>query len=139
MFGDMQERARVAPVRCVTPVEVEMQVRAIAKNIGIPPRKMRLVTNAVKGLRINEALAILQFLPNAGAYPVSKVVASAAANAENNYNLDPDGLYILNIVADDSFRIKRGKARSHGRATRIMHRYCHVTVTVSDDPADSGR
>ena len=55
---------------------------------------------------------ILQFLPNAGATPVSKVVASAAANAENNYNLDPDDLYILNIVADDSFRIKRVKPRS---------------------------
>jgi len=59
-----------------------MQVRAIARDIGISPRKMRLVTNAVKGLRVNEALAILQFLPNAGAQPVSKVVASAAANAE---------------------------------------------------------
>jgi len=116
-----------------------MQVRAIAKNIGIPPRKMRLVTNAVKGRRINDALAILQFLPNAGAPPVMKVVASAAANAENNYNLDPDDLYILNIVADDAFRMKRVKPRSHGRAGRIVHRYCHVTVIVSDDPADAGR
>lgn len=116
-----------------------MQVRAIAKNIGIPPRKMRLVTNAVKGRRVNEALAILQFLPNAGALPVSKVVSSAAANAENNYNLDPDDLYILNIVADDSFRIKRVKPRSHGRAARILRRFCHVTVVVSDDRADMGR
>jgi large subunit ribosomal protein L22 len=116
-----------------------MQVRAIAKHIGIPPRKMRLVTNAVKGLRINEALAILQFLPNAGATPVSKVVASAAANAENNYNLNPDDLFILNIVTDESFRIKRGRARSHGRASRIVRRYCHVTVVVSDDRADAGR
>jgi large subunit ribosomal protein L22 len=119
--------------------EIEMQVRAIAKDIGIPPRKMRLVTNAVKGLRVNEALAILQFLPNAGASPVSKVVASAAANAENNYNLNPDELYILNIVADDSFRIKRVKPRSHGRAARILRRFCHITVVVSDDPADAGR
>src|SRR6266699_2023840 len=116
-----------------------MQVRAIARNIGISPQKMRLVTNAVKGLRVNEALAILQFLPNSGAQPVSKVVASAAANAENNYNLNPDELYILNIVADDSFRAKRIKPRSHGRAARILRRYCHVTVTVSDDPADAGR
>jgi large subunit ribosomal protein L22 len=120
-------------------LEYQMQVRAIAKNIGIPPRKMRLVTNAVKGLRVNEALAILQFLPNAGAQPVSKVVASAAANAENNYNLDPDDLYILNITTDDSFRIKRVKPRSHGRASRILRRFCHVTVVVSDDPADAGR
>jgi len=56
-----------------------MQVRAIAKDIGISPRKMRLVTNAVKGKTVIEAQAILQFLPNAGALPVSKVVASAAA------------------------------------------------------------
>ena len=117
-----------------------MQVRAIAKNIGIPPRKMRLVTNAVKGRRVNDALAILQFLPNAGATPVSKVVASAAANAENNYNLNPDDLYILNIVADDACAdYTRVKPRSHGRAARILHRYCHVTVIVSDDPADAGR
>ena len=115
-----------------------MQVRAIARNVGIPPRKMRLVTNAVKGLRVNEALAYLQFIPNAGALPVSKVVASAAANAENNYNLDSDSLYILNITADDAFRIKRIKPRSHGRVARMIHRYCHVTVIVSDDPADRG-
>ncbi|HVB21101.1 MAG TPA: 50S ribosomal protein L22 [Ktedonobacteraceae bacterium] len=114
-----------------------MQVRAIAKDIGIPPRKMRLVTNAVKGKSVNEALAYLQFLPNAGAKPVSKVVASAVANAENNYNLDPDGLYILNIVTDDSFRVKRVKARSRGQAARILRRFCHVTVIVSDDPADA--
>src|SRR5712691_10744708 len=116
-----------------------MQVRAIAKNIGIPPRKMRLVTNAVKGKSVNEALAILQFLPNAGAQPVSTVVASAAANAEKNYNLDPDDPYNLNIVADVSFRIKRVKARSRGQPARILRRFCHVTVIVSDDPADAGR
>jgi large subunit ribosomal protein L22 len=114
-----------------------MQVRAIAKDIGIPPRKMRLVTNAVKGLRVNQAIAYLQFMPNAGAQPVSKVVASAAANAENNYNLNPDELYILNIVSDDSYRMKRTKARPHGRPARILRRFCHVTVTVSDDPADA--
>src|SRR5436305_12176336 len=116
-----------------------MQVRAIAKNIGISPRKMRLVTNAVKGKTVSEALALLQFIPNAGARPVSKVIASAAANAENNYNLDPDDLYILNIVADDSFRIKRIRARSRGQAAPIRRRYCHVTVIVSDDPADAVR
>src|SRR2546428_13531467 len=115
-----------------------MQVRAIAKDIGIPPRKMRLVTNAVKGLRVNEALAYLQFMPNAGARPVSKVVASAAANAENNYNLDPDELYILNIVADDSFRVKRIKARPHGRAARKLRRFFPVAVICSNDSADAG-
>lgn len=113
-----------------------MQVRAIARSIGISPRKMRLVTNAVKGMRVNQALAVLQFMPNAGAQPVSKVVSSAAANAENNYSLDPDDLYILNIMTDDSFRASRTKARSHGRIGHIQRRACHVTVIVSDDPAD---
>jgi large subunit ribosomal protein L22 len=116
-----------------------MQVRAIAKNVGISPRKMRLVTDLVKGKTVVDALAILRFLPKAGALPVSKVVASAAANAENNYNLDPDDLYILNIVTDDSFRIKRVKARSHGRAAPILRRFCHVTVTLSDDLAEASR
>jgi large subunit ribosomal protein L22 len=114
-----------------------MQVRAIAKNIGIPPRKMRLVTDTVKGKTVSDALAILQYLPNAGAEPVRKVVASAAANAENNYNLNPDELYILNITTDDAFRMKRAKARSHGRFGYIQRRYSHVTVVVSDDPADA--
>src|SRR5260370_20252768 len=112
-----------------------MQVRAIAKDIGIPPRKMRLVTNAVKELRVNEALAYLQFMPNAAARPVSKVVASAAANAANNYNLDPDDLYILNIVADDSFRDKRINARPPGRGSRILQRIRPVAGDCSDGPA----
>jgi large subunit ribosomal protein L22 len=116
-----------------------MQVRAIARNIDISPRKMRLVTDAVKGLRVNEALPILDFLPNGGARPVKKVIQSAAANAENNYNLDPDQLYILNIVTDEGRRIRRFKPRSHGRLARFVRRYCHVTVIVSDDRADVGR
>lgn len=115
-----------------------MQVRAIARDIRMSPRKVRLVTNAVKGLKVNEALAYLQFIPKAAAKPVSSVVASAAANAENNYNLDPDDLYILNIVADEGRRIPRFKARSHGRFGKILHRYSHITVIVSDDPADAG-
>jgi large subunit ribosomal protein L22 len=92
--------------------------------------------NAVSEAR---SASITPRVPNAGARPVSKVVASAAANAENNYNLDPDDLYILNIMADDSFRVKRIKARPHGRAARILRRYCHVTVIVSDDPAEAGK
>src|SRR5579883_713894 len=114
-----------------------MQVRAVARNIGIPPRKMRLVTDTVKGKTVADALAILQYLPNAGAEPVRKVVASAAANAENNYNLNPDDLYILNIVTDDARRYKVPKARSHGRYGYIQRRSSHVTVIVADNPADA--
>ncbi len=110
-----------------------MEVRAIARDIGIPPRKVRLVTEAIKGRKVNEALAILKFLTQAAAKPVSKVVASAAANAENNYTLDPNDLYIIHIVADPATTAKRQRARPHGRASLIRRRSSHITVVVSDD------
>jgi large subunit ribosomal protein L22 len=113
-----------------------MQTRAIAKNVGHPPRKVRRVTDAIKGRRVSEALAILQFLPNMPARAVYSVVASAAANAENNYEADPDDLWVVNAIADEGFTIKRFRARPHGRASRIMRRSTHITVYVSDDPAD---
>lgn len=110
-----------------------MEVRAVAKDIGIPPRKVRLVTEAVKGRKVTEALAILKFLPQAAARPVSKVVASAVANAENNYTLDPNDLYIVHIVADPAPSLERVRARPHGRASYIIRRSSHITVVVSDD------
>ncbi len=111
-----------------------MEVRAIARDIGIPPRKVRLVTNAIKGRKVNEALAILKFLPNAAARPVSKVVASAVANAENNYSLDPNELYIVHIVADPApIPPPRWRPKPHGRVSYILRRSSHITVVVSDD------
>lgn len=113
-----------------------MQVRAIARNIGHPPRKVRRVTDAIKGRRVVEALAILQFLPNTPARAVSKVVASAAANAENNYQMDPDELWVVNAIADEAPTRKKFRARPHGRASRIMMRSTHITVYVSNDRAE---
>jgi large subunit ribosomal protein L22 len=113
-----------------------MQTRAIAKNVGHPPRKVRRVTDAIKGRRVTEALAILKFLPNMPARDVYKVVASAAANAENNYSLDPDELWVINAITDEGVTVKRFRARSHGRASRILRRSSHITVYVSDDPQD---
>ena len=113
-----------------------MQTRAIAKNVGHPVRKVRRVTDTIRGRRVGEALAILRFIPNAPARDVYKVVASAAANAENNYEADPDALWVMNAVVDEGFTIKRVRARSHGRSSRILRRSSHITVTVTDDPAD---
>ena len=113
-----------------------MQTRAIAKNVGHPPRKVRRVTDAIKGRRVTEALAILKFLPNMPARDVYKVVASAAANAENNYSLDPDELWVINAITDEGVTVKRFRARSHGRASRILRRSSHITIYVSDDPQD---
>lgn len=110
-------------------------VIAIARNVGHPVRKVRRVTDTIRGRRVGEALAILRFIPNAPARDVYKVVASAAANAENNYEADPDSLWVMNVVVDEGFTIKRVRARSHGRSSRIMRRSSHITVTVTDDPA----
>ena len=116
-----------------------MQTRAIAKNVGHPPRKVRRVTDAIKGRRVSEALAILKFLPNMPAGDVYKVVASAAANAENNYSMDPDELWVVNALADEGMKIKRFRARPHGRSSRILRRSTHITVYISDDPLDVPR
>ena len=116
-----------------------MQTRAIAKNVGHPPRKVRRVTDAIKGRRVSEALAILKFLPNMPARDVYKVVASAAANAENNYSMDPDELWVVNAQADEGMKIKRFRARPHGRSSRILRRSTHITVYISDDPLDVPR
>jgi large subunit ribosomal protein L22 len=113
-----------------------MQTTAIAKNVGHPVRKVRRVTDTIRGRRVGEALAILRFLPNAPARDIYKVVASAAANAENNYEADPDELWVMNAVVDEGVTIKRVRARSHGRSSRILRRSSHITVTITNDPAD---
>jgi large subunit ribosomal protein L22 len=116
-----------------------MQTWAVAKNIGHPPRKVRRVTEAIKGRSATEALAILRFIPNAPARAVYAAVASAVANAENNYSLDPQRLWVVNVLADEGPTTKRFRARPHGRASTIMRRSTHVTVYVSDDPNDLPR
>src|SRR5262252_5418093 len=113
-----------------------MQTWAIARNVGHPPRKVRRVSDAIKGRRVSEALAILKFLPNMPARDVYTCLASAAANAENNYSLDPDELWVVNAIANEGVKIKRFRARSHGRSSRILRRSTHITVTVTNDPAD---
>jgi large subunit ribosomal protein L22 len=113
-----------------------METWAIARNVGHPPRKVRRVTEAIKGRRVPEALAILKFLPNMPARDVYQVVASAAANAENNYSVDPADLWVINAVADEARSLKRFRVRSHGRGSRIIRRSTHISVYVSDDPAD---
>lgn len=117
-----------------------MEVRAIARGIPMSPRKVRLVVDLVRGKSVEEALAILKFTPKAAALPVAKVVASAAANAENNYSLSRRDLVIATIAADEARSLKRGRARARGHYDRIVKRASHITVVVSDEqPARRGR
>jgi large subunit ribosomal protein L22 len=110
-----------------------MQVQAIARGIPMSPRKVRLVGDLVKGKSVEEALAILQFTAKAAALPVSKVVASAAANAENNYSLNRRDLTIFTIMTDEARGLKRGRARARGHYDRIVKRASHITVIVTDE------
>jgi large subunit ribosomal protein L22 len=109
-----------------------MEVRAITRNIRVSPRKARLVCDAVRGKKLDQAMAILRFLPQKSAPIVAKTLKSASANAENNYDLDPTSLYVKYIFADDAPQLKRGEFRARGRFNRIIKRSCHITVVVED-------
>ena len=109
-----------------------MEVRASAQQIHRSARKIRLVIDAVRGKSVDEAVAILRFLPHGGAQEVMKVVKSAAANAENNYQMAPEDLYIKRIYADEGPVFKRFRARSRGMASPILKRTSHITVVVEE-------
>jgi len=110
-----------------------MEVKAIAKDTGISPRKVRPLVDMVRGKRVDEALSLLQFTPTPTAKVVAKVVKSAAANAENNFQMDPADLKIVSIFADEARTIKRFRPRARGRAAPILKRSSHITVIVAEE------
>jgi large subunit ribosomal protein L22 len=112
-----------------------VEVRAVARNLRMSPQKVRLVLDTIRGKPVTEALAILRFLPHKATVPVAKVIRSASANAENNFNLDPDELVVLRVFADESRTLKRYRPRARGRANQILKRSSHVTVVVSEREA----
>jgi large subunit ribosomal protein L22 len=101
------------------------------------PTKVRRVVALIKDRPVGEALDILRYAPQAAAEPVAKVVASAAANAENNLDLDPDTLVVAAAYADEGPTLKRIRPRAQGRAYRIRKRTSHITVEVESVPARS--
>ena len=109
-----------------------MEVKATAKFIRRSPRKVRLVMDAVRGKNVDEAMAILKFLPQGAAREVLAVVKSAAANAENNYQMAPEDLVITRIFADEGPTFKRFRARARGMASPILKRTTHITVYVDE-------
>jgi large subunit ribosomal protein L22 len=109
-----------------------MEVKAVARNTGVSPRKMRLLADMVRGKKVEEALAILNFTPSPLARVVAKAVKSAAANAENNFQMEPAGLRIVSIYTDQARVMKRFRAAARGRANRITKRSSHITVIVDE-------
>ena len=109
-----------------------MEARAIAKYVGISPRKLRLVSNSVKGQKVEEALAILGVAPGPTARAVAKVIKSAAANAEANFQMSPTDLRIANIFIDSGATMKRFRPQARGRVNPILRHTSHITVVVEE-------
>ncbi|WP_114559403.1 50S ribosomal protein L22 [Desertihabitans aurantiacus] len=103
---------------------------AIARHVRMSPTKVRRVVDLVRGMDVSEALTVLQFAPQAASDPVRKVVASAAANAENTDNLRTDDLYVSQAFVDEGVTMRRIRPRAKGSASRILKRGSHITVVV---------
>jgi len=109
-----------------------MEVRAVAKDTGISAQKIRLLVDMVRGKRVDDALIMLKFAASPLARVVAKAVKSAAANAENNFQMTPADLKIVNIYADEARSMKRFCPRARGRASQIIKRSSHITVIVDE-------
>lgn len=112
-----------------------MEAKAIAKYVRMSPSKLKPVTDLVRGKDLNEALTILKFTPRRGAELVEKVVQSAAANAENNFDMNPDELYVAEVYANQGPTMKRFRAGAQGRASMILKRTSHIGVTLKEKAA----
>ncbi|ORV14788.1 50S ribosomal protein L22 [Mycobacterium celatum] len=112
---------------------------AKARFVRVSPTKARRVINLVRGKSVSEALDILRWAPQAASVPVAKVIASAAANAQNNNGLDPATLVVASVCADDGPTAKRIRPRAQGRAFRIRRRTSHITVVVESRPVKDER
>jgi len=105
---------------------------ATAKYVRISPRKVRLVADQVRGKDIAAARTILNFSTRNAAGVISKVIGSAAANAENNHDMSADDLFVSSILVNEGPTLKRIRPRAMGRAFRVRKRSCHVTVELSE-------
>jgi large subunit ribosomal protein L22 len=114
-----------------------MEVRASAKHIKMSAKKIRLVIDVVRGLGVNEATDQLKFINKWAAKPVAKLIHSAVANAENNFELDKNNLYIKEIKADEGQTLHRWMPKAHGRATPIRKRTSHIHLMLAE-VKDSG-
>ena len=110
-----------------------MKVRAQAKYVRQSPYKVRLVLDLVRGMPVEDARATLDFTNRRAAPTIKKVLNSAIANAEHNYALDADELFVAEAYADEGPTLKRWRPRARGRATRINKRTSHITIVVADE------
>lgn len=111
-----------------------MKIKAVLKHLRIAPRKVRLVTDLIKGLSVSEAENQLKFLSKRPAIPILKLLQSAVANAARNFNIKKGNLYIFRITVDGGPMFKRWLPRAMGRATPIQKKTSHVTLILEEKP-----
>ena len=109
-----------------------MEVRAITKYLPISPQKLRLVCDKVRGMDAQEAMVVLDYMPQKGADLVGKTLASALANATNNFDLDPDAMIVSQIYAGEGPTLKRFKAGARGRYKPRLKRTSHLWVILAE-------
>ena len=109
-----------------------MEAKAVAKYVRMSPIKLKPVADLVRGKDLTEALKILKFTPGKGSVLVEKVVKSAAANAENNHDMNVDKLYVAEVYAHQGPTMKRWRAGAQGRASVILKRSSHIGVTLKE-------
>lgn len=109
------------------------QAKAVARTVRIAPRKVRLVVDLIRGKQVGEAIAILRHTPKAASPVVEKLLKSAIANAEHNYEMDINNLVVKQIFVDEGPTMKRFRPRAMGRASQINKRTSHITVVVEEN------
>ena len=111
---------------------MEFDVRAVARYVRMSPQKVRLVIDQVRGKDVTEALTMLKFMPQRAAKPVYKAVASAVANAEENFGMSTEDLYIAEIFADGAPTRRWRRFGARGRFKPILKRSSHITVVLRE-------
>ncbi|MGX7349671.1 50S ribosomal protein L22 [Dolosicoccus paucivorans] len=106
--------------------------KAVARTVRIAPRKARLVIDLIRGKQVGEAISILKFTPRAGSPLIEKVLMSAIANAEHNYDLNLENLYVSEAYVNEGPTMKRYRPRARGSASPINKRTSHITIVVSE-------
>jgi large subunit ribosomal protein L22 len=115
-----------------------MRVAAVFKDVRISARKAKLAVDMVRGRRVEDALTVLKFVPTPAARAVAKAIKSAAANAENNFQMEPAELKIAEIFANEGHTFKRFRPQARGRAAPILKRCTHISVFVAEEEEKSG-
>ncbi|RYL89895.1 50S ribosomal protein L22 [Sporolactobacillus sp. THM7-4] len=109
-----------------------MQAKATARQIRIAPRKARLVIDLIRGKDVGYAIAVLKNTQKAASPIIEKVLKSAIANAEHNYDMDAADLFVEKAYVDEGATLKRFRPRAQGRASKINKRTSHITIIVSE-------